>query len=127
VPTVTWGLRALVLVAALALVASSSAGTATNYRRVVFVRIYGQGSVTSSPAGLRCPKDCRAFFLKDEHVKLVGHPAAGWKLVRWAGSCTSKQPACGFFLSDSHDCANGFCPIGAFGERVTFVRSRSST
>lgn len=122
-----WGVRALVVLAAAVLVATSSAASQRSYRRVVFVAIAGHGRVTSLPAGLSCPRSCRAFFFKDHHVRLVAHPAAGWKLERWAGSCKGAATVCGFDLTDSHDCAAGMCPIGAFGERVTFVRADGSS
>jgi hypothetical protein len=127
VTSVTWGIRALVVLAAAVLVATSSAAQARNFRRVVFVTLQGHGHVTSSPAGLSCPSTCRGFFLKDQHVRLVAHAAPGWRLVRWSGSCSGKKAACGFFVADSHDCANGTCPIGAFGVRVTFSRLDGSS
>lgn len=126
VTTVTWGLRALVVLTAAVLVAASSAAQQRTYRRVLFIAIVGHGTVSSKPAGLTCPGHCRAYFVKDEHVRLVGHPAPGWRLVKWSGTCTGKAASCGFFLSDSHDCANGMCPIGAFGEHVTFARESTS-
>lgn len=127
VTKVTWGLRALVVLAAVVLVASSSAAQQRTYRRVVFVAVVGHGIVTSTPAGLACPGHCRAFFLKDQFVRLVGHPAAGWKVTRWSGSCASTTGSCRFELTDSHDCAAGMCPIGAFGEHVTFARDVGSS
>lgn len=127
VTRVTWGLRAIVLVAAAILVASSSAAQQRNYRRVVFVALNGQGRVTSKPAGVACPAKCRVFFLKDQHLQLIAHPAPGWKLAHWRGSCTGVRTSCAFDVADSHDCANGMCPIGAFGERVTFVRVDASS
>ena len=126
VTKVTWGIRALVVLAAAVLVATSSAAQARNFRRVVFITMQGHGHVTSSPLGLSCPSKCRGFFLKDQRIRLVGHPAAGWRIVRWSGSCVGKKTACGFWAADSHDCANGTCPIGAFGVRVTFARLEGS-
>jgi hypothetical protein len=119
---VTWGLRALVVLAAAVLVTTALATDQRTYRRVVFIAVIGQGKVTTKPAGLTCPGHCRAIFLKDQHVKFIGHPAPGWKLVKWSGSCIGKLASCGFWVADSHDCANGMCPIGAFGEHVTFAR-----
>jgi hypothetical protein len=125
--------RAVVLGALTAVVlgaaAPSDAGSAFRERRVVFVTIVGHGHVSSTPKGIDCPSGCRsAEFFKDEHVTLVAHPAAGWRLVRWSGPwCSGVKAACGFDLADSHDCARGMCPIGAFGLRVTFARARGST
>lgn len=116
----------LVVLVAAAVVATAGAAQARTYRRVLFIAIAGHGTVTSKPAGLTCPGHCRAFFLKDEHIRLVAHPAPGWKVARWWGTCTGKTASCAFYLSDSHDCANGMCPIGAFGEHVTFARDGTS-
>jgi hypothetical protein len=129
VRTVTWGVRALVILAAAMVVASASAGLPgqNTYRRVIFVAMVGQGHVTSQPAGLTCPSRCRAFFVKDDHVRLIAHPAPGWKLKLWAGSCKGVRSVCAFDLTDAHDCAAGMCPIGAFGEHVTFVRADGSS
>ena len=38
----------------------------------------------------------------------------------------TSTPACVLTLVDSHDCARGACPIGAFGVRVTFVPRSAS-
>lgn len=128
VTVVAWGVRALVILAATVVVATSTAATPGHtYRRVVFVALNGHGRVTSKPAGLACPAHCRAFFTKDGHVQLVAHPASGWKLVRWSGSCQGVHAVCAFDLTDSHDCAAGMCPIGAFGEHVTFARVEGSS
>jgi len=102
---------------------SSSAHSTFIIRRVVFVAISGHGSVTSVPKGIVCPGVCRSnHFVKEQLVKLVAHPAPGWALARFSGSCSSKKTTCSFWLTDSHDCAGGMCPIGAFGERIAFVR-----
>jgi trimeric autotransporter adhesin len=125
---VAWGVRALVVLAATVIVASSTAALPGHtYRRVVFIAVNGHGRVTSKPAGLSCPGNCRAFFVKDDHVRLVAHPAPGWKLVKWWGSCKGVHTVCGFDLTDAHDCAAGMCPIGAFGEHVTFARADGSS
>ncbi len=130
---VTRLVRAVVLgalaAALLAAAAPSHAGSAFRERRVVFVAIVGHGHVSSRPKGIECPADCRsAAFFKSEHVQLVARPAAGWRLVRWSGTwCSGPQATCAFDLVDSHDCAGGMCPVGAFGLRVTFARLDGSS
>ena len=119
-----------VLVAALVAAASpSNAGSAFRPRRVVFVTIVGQGRVTSAPKGIDCPVSCRSNgFFKSERVRLVARPATGWRLVGWEGqSCAPDLATCAFNLVDSHDCAHGACPVGAFGLRVTFARLDGSS
>jgi hypothetical protein len=120
--------RLLFVVALVSTLASLSASTARSglpsgpVGRVVLVAITGKGGVSSAPHGIACPKKCRAFFVKDELVKLVAHPASGWKLGRWSGSCAGRRSACSFNLTTSHDCSGGLCRVGAFGVRVSFVR-----
>ena len=93
--------------------------------RVVLVSISGQGAVTSTPRGISCPTTCRAFFVKDALVRLLAHPAAGWRLARWGGSCVGRGRSCAFNLTTSHDCSGGLCRVGAFGVRVAFIRLSS--
>jgi Divergent InlB B-repeat domain len=117
------------LVGVVALSASAAAARpAFRERRVVFVTLAGHGSVSSTPRGIACPATCRsAAFYKSEVVRLTATPAQGWRLARWSSSwCTAKGPMCVLTLTDSHDCAHGACPIGAFGVRVTFVRRSMS-
>lgn len=113
----------------LAAAAPSRAGSAFRERRVVFVAIAGHGSVSSVPKGIACPRTCRSnAFFKSERVRLVAHPAPGWRLVGWSSEwCSGTQAACAFDLVDSHDCAHGACPVGAFGLHVTFVRLDASS
>jgi hypothetical protein len=99
--------------------AANSGSTANG---VVFLTIAGQGTVTSVPRGISCPKTCRVAFGKDALVRLVAHPSAGWSFGQWAGSCEGTDGSCSFSLTSPHDCAGGLCTIGAFGVRVTFVR-----
>ncbi|HZP71756.1 MAG TPA: hypothetical protein VFA97_00105 [Gaiellaceae bacterium] len=115
---------ALAAVVACVTVGGSSAHSSFIIRRVVFVAISGQGRVTSVPKGISCPGTCRSrAFFKDETVRLVAHPSPGWTLARWSGWCRGTNRSCTFALTDSHDCAGGACPVGAFGERIAFVRS----
>jgi hypothetical protein len=92
--------------------------------RVVLVAISGNGTVTSAPKGIACPRSCRAFFVKDARVRLVARSAPGWKLARWAGSCAGRSSSCAFNLTSSHECSGGLCSVGVFGVRVYFVRAQ---
>jgi hypothetical protein len=115
---------ALALLAAL-VVASVwvSAGTSSApIMRVALVVINGKGTVTSSPKGISCPKECRGRFPKDGLVHLTARPAPGWRLVSFAGYCRSKKPSCSFNLTTTHDCSSKVCAVGAFGVQVFFVK-----
>lgn len=121
---VTFALRllaALAVAAVLAALQASPAAQSAGFRDVVFVTIYGHGTVTSSPSGIHCPWACRAIFIRGTHVKIVAKPARGWMLGRVSGSCETGRRGCGFDLVSSHDCVGGACPTGAFGVTVQFV------
>lgn len=51
------------------------------------VSVRGPGRLVSSPAGISCPRRCRASFARDARVLLRALPARGAKLVGWAGAC----------------------------------------
>lgn len=122
---VTFRLRLLVvaLAAGIAVSAAAAAPPRYVYRDVAFVTMNGQGTVTSTPRGIACPRSCRAVFLRGTHVVLHAHPAAGWKLASFTSKwCTARAGACGFDLVSPHDCSGGACPLGAFGVRVLFLR-----
>jgi len=89
--------------------------------RAVLVAIHGQGSVSSKPHGIVCPRTCFNRFPRDILMRLVAHPAKGWKLAGWSGYC--KGMKCAFHLTTPHDCSGQLCSVGVFGVRVRFVRS----
>ncbi len=48
----------------------------------------GQGSVTSSPAGISCPGACKAELNSGAVVTLTAAAAPGSEFVGWSGACT---------------------------------------
>ncbi len=52
----------------------------------------GNGSVTSTPAGIDCGTKCGADFVNGSTVTLVAHPDPGWTLGGWSGACTGRGP-----------------------------------
>jgi hypothetical protein len=55
-------------------------------------------------------------------VRLVAHPAPGWRVAKWSGDCKSKAVRCAFYLTTEHECSAQLCRVGAFGVRVYFVK-----
>src|SRR4051794_293477 len=51
----------------------------------------GQGTVTSSPAGISCGYTCSAPFTGNTEVTLTAHPSAGSVFVGWGGYCKGKS------------------------------------
>jgi hypothetical protein len=94
-------------------------------KRAVLIVIDGKGVVKSTPNGIACPKTCRGYFPKDSRVHLVAKPAAGWRVAKWKGDCTSKTTRCAFWLTTEHECSAQLCRVGAFGVRVYFVPKAS--
>lgn len=69
---------------------SNKTVTAT-FSRVTYaltVNKIGQGTVTSSPAGISCGSDCGENYNSGTVVALTATPAAGWKFDGWSGACT---------------------------------------
>jgi hypothetical protein len=48
----------------------------------------GSGTVTSTPAGIRCGGDCWEAYRAGTSVTLTASPAAGWRFSGWTGGCT---------------------------------------
>jgi len=55
------------------------------------VRVVGDGKVTSSPAGIDCPRDCSQDYPRGrtspQTVRLTAAPGAGQRLEAWGESC----------------------------------------
>jgi len=64
--------------------------TATFNRATVTLTVTptGNGTITSSPAGINCPGTCTAPFTQFTSVTLNASPAAGQAFKGWAGACT---------------------------------------
>lgn len=57
--------------------------------REVLVRIQGEGTVVSRPAGIACRADdtCRATFTRSRQVRLAAAAAPGHRFTGWSGGC----------------------------------------
>lgn len=52
----------------------------------------GSGSITSSPAGISCPKTCSGIFGQGSHVTLTPSPKSGSAFAGWSGAgCTGPK------------------------------------
>ena len=127
-PKVTFGLRALLVLAVFGVLATSSAASPPPtyvFRDVAFVTVIGHGSVRSTPRGIRCPGDCRATYVRGTHVSFKAAAAPGWRFLYFSSTwCGGHRRNCAFDLVSSHDCIGGACPVGAYGVRAVFVRQK---
>jgi pro-kumamolisin-like protein/PASTA domain-containing protein/IPT/TIG domain-containing protein len=54
----------------------------------------GSGRVTSSPAGIHCPKRCLHKFAFGTSVTLKAKASRGSAFAGWSGACHGKKPTC---------------------------------
>ena len=54
----------------------------------------GNGTVTSSPAGISCPTACSAQFAVNASVTLMAAPSANSVFSGWSGACTGSAATC---------------------------------
>jgi hypothetical protein len=62
----------------------------------------GEGTVTSTPAGINCGTECTHEFEENEEVKLEETPTSGSKFAGWAGAC-SGTGACEVTMSEAKE------------------------
>jgi hypothetical protein len=62
----------------------SNAGTAHR----LAVAKSGQGSVSSTPAGISCGSDCEEDYAAGTVVALSATPQSGWTFSGWSGACS---------------------------------------
>ncbi|MBA4741431.1 MAG: S8 family serine peptidase [Azoarcus sp.] len=70
----------------------------------------GNGTVTSSPAGINCGSICSASFSAGSEVALTATSASGWVFAGWSGNCSGSS-GCSVSMTQSRS-------VGA-----TFVQS----
>lgn len=54
----------------------------------------GNGSVTSSPAGINCGGDCSEDFSTGSIVMITATPDSNSEFMEWTGSCAGTNPTC---------------------------------
>lgn len=75
--------------------------TGTETGSILSVSISGEGTVTSSPAGLSCSNGtCSGMFSSGSSVTLLATPGSGQSFSGWGGSCTGTS-SCVLNLSSS--------------------------
>jgi hypothetical protein len=106
---------ALVGMAALVALGSSSCGKSSGEgappeQLTVSIEGAGSGRVESTPAGIECPRACRATFPAGTSISFSAIPSAGSSFRGWSGAC-SGFGACS--ISDSAALSAAFAPTPA--------------
>ena len=82
----------------------------------------GQGTVTSLPAGLRCPPTCNALFPGQSVLQLRASARPGSRFTAWTEDCSGKT--CSFTLDSDKSVGATFADIQA--PRVRALASHGS-
>jgi len=78
-------------------VTASYSANITNY--TLTVTNSGNGTVTSSPAGINCGNDCSEIYTAGSNITLTATPATGYQFDGWSGAGCSGTGTCIFELN----------------------------
>ena len=85
----------------------------------------GAGTVTSTPAGINCGKDCSQEFTAGTDVVLAATPGDRLTFARWEGDCTGTQAQCTVKIERARSVTAIFVPIPVDWETLTVTRRGS--
>lgn len=74
---------------------------------------FGNGRVTSEPAGIDCGSTCTASFSAGALVTLTAAPDAGETFTGWQGACTGQSLVCKVALSEAQTATARFSAVNA--------------
>ena len=86
--------------------------TSTSSNFTLTVNTFGQGIVTSNPAGINCGADCSQNFSQGASVTLIASPLTGFDFIGWGGDC-SGTGSCAVLMSANKNVSamfSGFDP-----------------
>jgi hypothetical protein len=78
--------------------------------RTLAVRVEGNGSIRSSPAGISCSGACNAPFAETTSVTLNAEYAPGFAFAGWTGACVSEELTCTVTIDGDASVAARFVP-----------------
>jgi hypothetical protein len=74
----------------------------TEEQYTLTVSIDGDGSVTSSPAGIDCGSDCSQVFEQGQQLDLTATSATNYVFSNWSGACSGNQ-ACSISMTQAQN------------------------
>lgn len=85
----------------------------------------GNGTVSSSPAGINCGASCVADFSSGTEITLTPAPDAGHRFIEWGGVCagTPATNACDVDLTSDATVSARFFPIQTLGDTYALTNS----
>lgn len=72
----------------------------------------GNGTISSSPAGINCGSDCSEVYTAGTVVTLTATPDAGYELQSWSGAC-SGSGSCQVTMSDNRTVSATFVAVAS--------------
>ena len=72
---------------------------ATSYQ--LTLSLSGSGTVSSSPAGIRCQPTCKASFAAGTPVKLTAWAAKGYYFAGWSRACKGTSNPCDLTINNN--------------------------
>jgi List-Bact-rpt repeat protein len=83
------------------------------------VTVTGNGTVTSSQAGINCPTQCSASYIPGTSILLTAAPAAGQTFFAWGGAC-SGNGACNVTINNAASVSAQFIPASGITPAAGF-------
>ncbi|HEY2718057.1 MAG TPA: hypothetical protein VGI52_00395, partial [Solirubrobacteraceae bacterium] len=87
----------------------------------------GEGTVTSSPAGINCGSTCSAEFAEGEEVTLTAAPKPGSSFAGWSGGGCTGTSTCKVTLAEATEVEAEFAALPTFTLTVTKTGSGEGT
>ena len=74
----------------------------------LFVKVDGDGTVTSDPPGIDCGVDCTEMFLGATSMALTAHPGLNATFAGWSGACTGTAITCNITVDQARSVTASF-------------------
>jgi parallel beta-helix repeat protein len=85
----------------------------TAVTRSLSVNVSGDGSISSTPAGIQCGQQCEHDFPQATLVTLTATPEAGYQFDGWSGACSGTTSTCSLDLAEDRTVNASFILIGS--------------